>query len=802
MYKLFLLVVTISDVITFGQAAITITAPPAATPPFKVTPALKEDLNKVTQVYTCEATSDNPDATVFYTVSIVPNDGKFTFDHETGILSTVAEPNFEADGGAVPPDPLEYTVTLTAHTGDEKESRDFIVPVENVNEPPRIVNLPGTIKINENDRGNWSMLTLIVEDPDDDEWTFSYQSVTPPGTEEKFQLNGMITQPKNKNVNQNLVNELWLKYLPDLNCEEIHDFNLSIIATDAGGLSSVPLYFHIELRDINENPVFTDSTATATVYEESPIGTTLVTSVAPIRALDPDIKRNDTVRYVLEGKYADYFDIKTIHQEAVITIVERIDREDLNVPIDGNFDLYVSAIDQYQLRQVVSNTFKITVTPLDINDHPTVCNPTVYLGTIKENSPIDTSILTVSCADSDDTSTNPITYRVNTTGSPETPDAFKYFYFPNSHKSQVLSAKFAMDLERGTLLKFKVDVAQGANLDSSTVTLSVEITVVGENDNRPVMSQPFYNYEFRYDVDIGTEVGTVSASDNDVTDSVLTYDWVYAVTEFFMHTQSGSITTKQHFDINQTFTYYAQATDNDNPPGPDVSQHSPVRFDTFDPELLLIDFEVTQPLSYFTVDKRKEFQDAISSACPPCLGRISSLKETSTSTTTITAYALKDATTESYENSQVKKQYVSQAEMLDIFRRDEEGTPSPAVALPKFFNFPVVKVTPTCFGLSFLDWLLYTPEGNAVLALACIAVLSSFIGALIYLWRTGALARLFRLLMQCNIANLCKDCCKPSEPKQVRHIKRPDSGGDFNVFEFRYKDKPLAPEAQHNGKKA
>ena len=414
-------------------------------------PIPENTVTGITEVYNCTAT-DSGNGRVFYTVTITPQDGKFTFDYLTCVLSTIANPMFDFEKTP------EYKVEVSAKNGNASDTqiRTFYVPIENINERPRFRNLPTTIKVNEN-AGPQRIFTFAVDDPDNSTFTYHIVAASPPGSEAKFELEKYGVAG---------LNQIWLVKSPGLNYEKQIDFNLSIIANDSL-LTSTPAYIHIELRDINEAPVFRDSNATATIYEESPIGTTLVTSIAPIRALDPDILANDTVTYILEGKYANYFDIETINQEAVITVAKRMDREDLRVPIDGAFVLRVSALDRKKLRQNVRNTFNITVTPIDVNDHPTICSPIIYQGTIKENSVIDTSILTVSCTDSDDTTRYPITYSINTTGLPD-----QYFYFPSLGQSTVLSSKYPLDLKCGTLFKFVVDVAQGALLNSFTTTVN------------------------------------------------------------------------------------------------------------------------------------------------------------------------------------------------------------------------------------------------------------------------------------------------------------------------------------------
>jgi hypothetical protein len=62
---------------------------------------------------------------------------------------------------------------------------------------------------------------------------------------------------------------------------------------------------------------------------------------------------------------------------------------------------------------------------------------------------------------------------------------------------------------------FKVIVSQGAAFSRMSTTLTMDITILGQNDHRPAMSQEFYNFFLAYKEPNHFVIDTVSATDAD-----------------------------------------------------------------------------------------------------------------------------------------------------------------------------------------------------------------------------------------------------------------------------------------------
>ncbi|XP_074660624.1 cadherin EGF LAG seven-pass G-type receptor 2-like [Tubulanus polymorphus] len=793
-------------------------------------PNINENSKGVTQLFNFSApTSLLTGDPIMYYAKVTPSDGNFQFTSTDGVLSTIANANFNYERQK------QYQIVVTATDGVETGSVTVTLDIDDVNEAPKLLNVPATMLYHENfpldaPPKPWRVLYYVKgEDPDTAAVIASWKTLT-------YHMGTVF--PKSRSPPYSDAFELdqtsgELRAKISLNHEVYDQYLFRIWTQDGAGLKSTDHILNLDIANVNEAPWFNVSsppyyamyhgaeTYSCEIYEESPIGMQL--PIPAITAYDEDV--NDTLIYQLEGRDHVYFEIKSINGSASIYVKKRIDFEQMEPEqrapyLYKNQDrffqtssftitLYVSAYDKELLRTLDTDLpktaghnsetvgkaswFIVKVQVYDINDHLPECNPTFYTATIRENTPVDTSILTISCTDED--YDKKIAYTVNGSAL-----ASNYFWVETQSPEGVLKTKGPADIETTTSVQFYVYAYQGLYPNRTSANVTVLIHIIPENDHIPVFKKPFYNLEIRYDAPIGTAVGRVSATDKDTgTTALLSYHWVSTNTLFKLTAHAGIISTLKTLENAKTYVYHAHAKDNDVPPK--FSEHISVRIDTFNPEPYLVDFEVAQPLSYFTEAIVEEFEAAISSACPPCVGRVSSMKSTPNSpdSTTLTVYALKDATTESYANVDQPKYFVSLAEMLEIFSSNSEGQPSTAVALTTFHKFPVVSVKAheTTIYLTASEWLLTTPGGKFIIALLSMLAIALFLTGLVYLlkWLIPLLKKLeCANCAKCDIPKIDCDCFnkkEPPPPSPAKKIEHPD--GEVRVMDFRYKDAPLVP---------
>ncbi|XP_074661805.1 cadherin EGF LAG seven-pass G-type receptor 2-like [Tubulanus polymorphus] len=699
----------------------------------------------------------------FYSMTVTPNDGKFALDASNGALSCIANPGFDYETQT------SYTFSLTATDGvDTSSAVAFTLDINDINEPPIITNLPNSVVIPEISSVSKSIFKVLVNDPESNttEWAFSFESIWPPDGVDKFSIDktGVVSTTATA-TDYELTKQYWL----------------TTKMTDGVWTTSASILY-VDIFNVNEAPILNTTNyqlpQEIAIYEETPIGTTL--AIDPIGAYDVDA--GDTITFELEGRDHEFFQlVKGAGDRVYLTVAKRIDFESKTPYLDSQnrIKLYVWARDNHQLRNVNNGYITMYIKIMDINDNLPVCFPDSYTATITENTAINTEVLQVQCYDAD--ASSPLVFTVNGTVA-----AQQWFQVLSNGS---LTVKHPSDLETDTTLSFYVYGYQGTYPNRTSTRAAVAITIRAVNDNKPVFKQSFYNFEARSDASVAHSVGVISATDADITTSVISYDWVSSITLFSLGSADGIIRVLNPLTDDKKYIYFAVAKDNDVPP--DYSEHTAIRIDTFPPDAYLVNFDVTRPLTYFTPSRQQEFIDAVTSGCGGCLARLSSLKSTpgaETTSTTLTMYALKDNTTESYANIDQPKIFLGKSELLNTFTVNADGQPSSATTLPGFSNYPVTKVySASATSLTAIEWLVTTPGGQAVIALLSIIALALLITGLVYFfkWCVPKMRD-----VKCPKANC--DCCKrepkPEPPKKRLH--HPD--GDANVFDFRYRaDQPL-----------
>ena len=259
--------------------------------------------------------SFDPDAgdTVTYTVS---DDRFVVVDSEVRLADGVSLDHEEAAS-------IDLTVTAT-DSGGLSTSETFTIDVTDVNERPTDLALDGTV-VAENDAGAF-VGTLSSFDPD------AGDTVTYTVSDDRFEVVG---------------NEVRLVDGVSLDHEEAASIDLTVTATDSGGLSTSET-FTIDVTDVNERP--TDLALDGNVVAENDAGA----FVGTLSSFDPDA--GDTVTYtVSDNRFV------VVDGEVRLANGVSLDHEQA-----ASIDLTVTATDSGGLS--TSETFTIDVT--DVNEGP------------------------------------------------------------------------------------------------------------------------------------------------------------------------------------------------------------------------------------------------------------------------------------------------------------------------------------------------------------------------------------------------------------------------------------------------
>lgn len=286
-----------------------------------------------------------------------------------------------------------------------------------------------------------------------------------------------------------------------LDRETIDMYVLEITVADSGvPPQSAARSATVTVGDVNDNPpVFQPQPITVysfSVNENVPVGTV----VDRVNATDADTGLNGAVTYVkaysIHGNSTHF---AVVGSTGVIRTAGDLDRE--------KEDLYVFVIRALDGGiNTLTATATVSITIEDFNDNEPFFSKSLYTGTVLENSPAGTSILTVVVDDNDISINEYITLSIA--------DSTASFYIGANSSTYVLYVKSPIDREAIEFLNFILTATDGGTPPLSFTT-QIYITVGDANDNIPIFSPTFYNSEIPYNDECQLTVTMVTATDAD-----------------------------------------------------------------------------------------------------------------------------------------------------------------------------------------------------------------------------------------------------------------------------------------------
>ncbi|XP_052260268.1 protocadherin Fat 4-like [Dreissena polymorpha] len=326
-------------------------------------------------------------ATVFTISTKDADDDKITFGSVKPVCDKTDCPFAVFDSGEVRVTanllftPIQ-TYTLSIPATDVRQtitSRKLVIHVSNRNNAPtfNFTAVSKTINVAENSALGTSLLQLSATDADDDPLTF-YMSVMPPAGYQLFELtiNGELRTHSSNNI--------------DLEAVSATAFTMEIAVHDTKQHTLDTLTLNI--IDVNEAPEFLqpyymsrgDESDTAGQFHSNP----------GIVAFDPD--NGDTLTYSLDcGQYADYFSIAS--DASVVSLLKAYDLDDTTADLPSL--LVCSLVVKDNVDNNATATLYITVDY--INDNPTTFDKPSYAVTVRSDTPLGFTILTVRVSDAD-----------------------------------------------------------------------------------------------------------------------------------------------------------------------------------------------------------------------------------------------------------------------------------------------------------------------------------------------------------------------------------------------------------------
>ncbi|XP_036933386.1 protocadherin gamma-A4-like isoform X22 [Acanthopagrus latus] len=319
-----------------------------------------------------------------------------------------------------------------------------------------------------------------------------------------------------------------------------------------------PLELHrisLQIHDINDNPpVFTKDEIKIEINELAVKGSRF----RVLEAHDIDIGQNTVQSYALQTN--DYLVLK-IHSNSdggkfpELVLNRELDREE-----QQELRLLLTALDGGSPQRTGTSTVHVTV--LDANDNAPVFSQTVYEASLPENSPLDTTVVTVAATDADEGLNGEVTYeisRISETGRRA---------FVLNHTTGEIKVIGPLDFEKESVYEMRINAKDGYGLTSDS---KVVIEISDVNDNPPEINVKSLNNPIPENVSPGTEVGIINVQDRDsesngqVRCSIqqgAPFKLVPSIKNYYSLVTTGQLDRELVSDYNITIT----ATDEGSPP--------------------------------------------------------------------------------------------------------------------------------------------------------------------------------------------------------------------------------------------
>lgn len=270
---------------------------------------------------------------------------------------------------------------------------------------------------------------------------------------------------------------------------------------------------------MNDNaPEFDSPVVKISVAENAELGTPIYAA----HAHDLDSGDNGAVLYHLLSNPDGMFKIDL--RQGFIMLARKLDFETTQ-----KYTLVISAQDKGTPSLRSNLTLNIEVQ--DVNDNPPTFDKEEYSVNVLESLAVNTQILQVNAVDLDTGNNARLTYRVK-----EEPMSDYFGIFPNSG-----SLYLKKSLDREVMDRYTMTIIATDNgVPQGSAAAAVNIFVMDANDNDPIFTQDVYQFTIEENLDKGSLVGLVSATDKDLdANAALRYTLLPSNSSFHLNPLTG-----------------------------------------------------------------------------------------------------------------------------------------------------------------------------------------------------------------------------------------------------------------------
>ncbi|XP_072001828.1 protocadherin gamma-B1-like [Engystomops pustulosus] len=255
----------------------------------------------------------------------------------------------------------------------------------------------------------------------------------------------------------------------------------------------------IDIQDINDNPpIFLHNTLTLDMSELTSPGRRFLLR----KAEDLDVGVNSVISYRLSTN--QYFTLGEKVSTDGSVFPELILEKPLDRETQDKHELILTASDGGNPVQTGTALINIIVT--DFNDNSPVFTQDVYKVSVRENIPVNSTILQVSASDEDEGVNGEITYSISNTAT----DIIQIFNVDSN--TGEITIKGHVDYEVGKYYEISIQAQDGGGLAAHA---NVLLEITDENDNAPEISITSSSDLIPEDSAPGTVVALINVHDRD-----------------------------------------------------------------------------------------------------------------------------------------------------------------------------------------------------------------------------------------------------------------------------------------------
>lgn len=270
-------------------------------------------------------------------------------------------------------------------------------------------------------------------------------------------------------------------------------FVLTVTATDSGGRQDTATVY-INITDANTHrPIFEHTPYTASVPEDSPVGTTVLV----VEASDGDVGENSRITYTMDDEVPEF---RIDPATGALVTTKLLNREEM-----AGYTIVVTAMDNGS--PPLSDTTNVEIEISDVNDNPPSFDPSSYVSAVSEDALVGTSVLQIFATDKDLGLNGQIRYSFS--GGDNGDGAFRV-----DPTSGIIRTNRMLDRESTALYNL---MAYAVDRGSPPLSTSVTITIYVEdvNDNPPRFESDKLILTVPENSPVGWTVGEIKAFDPD-----------------------------------------------------------------------------------------------------------------------------------------------------------------------------------------------------------------------------------------------------------------------------------------------